>query len=147
MKPYSRDFRRKIVETKQKTQDSNQQIAARFQVSYSFVRRLLKRYESTGSVEPSPHGGGKALKLNSQQIDVVTQLVEEDNDATLQQLCERTEEKTGLKVSVPTMCRLLQRLELTQKKRPFTRVKQTLFGCKSSERNIGQSLERLSLTI
>jgi transposase len=117
MKPYSRDFRRKIVETKQKTQDSNQQIAVRFQVSYSFVRRLLKRYESTGSVEPNPHGGGKALKLNSQQIDVVTQLVEEDNDATLQQLCDRTEEKTGLKVSVPTMCRLLQRLELTRKKK------------------------------
>jgi transposase len=81
------------------------------------VRRLLKRYESTGSVEPNPHGGGKALKLNSQQIDVVTQLVEEDNDATLQQLCDRTEEKTGLKVSVPTMCRLLQRLELTRKKK------------------------------
>jgi transposase len=117
MKPYSRDFRRKILETKQKTQDSNQQIAVRFQVSYSFVRRLLKRYESTGSVEPNPHGGGKALKLNSQQIDVVTQLVEEDNDATLQQLCDRTEEKTGLKVSVPTMCRLLQRLELTRKKK------------------------------
>jgi transposase len=117
MKPYSTDFRRKIVETKQKTQDSNQQIAARFQVSYSFVRRLLKHYESTGSVEPNPHGGGKALKLNSQQIDVVTQLVEEDNDATLQQLCDRTEEKTGLKVSVPTMCRLLQRLELTRKKK------------------------------
>ena len=117
MKPYSRDFRREILETKQKTQDSNQQIAVRFQVSYSFVRRLLKRYESTGSVEPNPHGGGKALKLNSQQIDVVTQLVEEDNDATLQQLCDRTEEKTGLKVSVPTMCRLLQRLELTRKKK------------------------------
>ena len=117
MKPYSRDFRWKIVETKQKTQDSNQEIAVRFQVSYSFVRRLLKRYESTGSVEPNPHGGGKALKLNSQQIDVVTQLVEEDNDATLQQLCDRTEEKTGLKVSVPTMCRLLQRLELTRKKK------------------------------
>lgn len=117
MKAYSTDLRRKIVETKQKTQESNQQIAERFQVSYSFVRRLLKRYESTGSVEPSPHGGGKALKLNSQQIDVVSQLVAEDNDATLQQLCARTEEKTGLIVSVPTMCRLLQRLELTRKKK------------------------------
>jgi len=73
MKPYSTDFRRKIVETKQKTQESNQQIAERFQVSYSFVSRLVKRYESTGSVEPSPHGGGKALKLNSKQIDMALQ--------------------------------------------------------------------------
>lgn len=117
MKPYSKDFRAKIVETKYKTNESIQQIAERFQVSYSFVKRLLKRYEETGSVNSKPHGGGKVPKLNSQQIEVVIQLVEEDNDATLQQLCSRLEEKTGTKVSVPSMCRLLQRLELTRKKK------------------------------
>lgn len=117
MKPYSTDFRTKIVETKQKTNESIQQIANRFQVSYSFVNRLLKRYEATASMEPKPHGGGKQPKLNSQQIDIVTQLVEEDNDATLQQLSERLMEKTGIKVSIPTICRLLQKLELTRKKK------------------------------
>jgi len=119
MKPYSRDFRLKIVKTQQKTQESLQQIADRFQVSYSFVSRLLKRYQATGSVESSQHGGGKPLLLNSQQINVVIQLVEEDNDATLEQLCARLLEKTGTRVSVPTMCRLLQRLELTRKKKTF----------------------------
>ena len=117
MKPYSKDFRAKIVETKQKTHESNQQIAARFQVSYSFVRRLMKRYEATGSIDSNPHGGGKPSLLNSQQIDVVIQLVEEDNDATLKQLCTRLFEKTGTEVSLPTMCRLLQKLELTRKKK------------------------------
>jgi transposase len=45
-------------------------------------------------------------------IEIVVELVEEDNDATLQQLSARLEEKTGIKVkvSVSTMCRLLQRL-------------------------------------
>ena len=117
MKAYSKDFRAKIVETKQKTHESNQQIAARFQVSYSFVRRLMKRYEATGSIDSNPHGGGKPSLLNSQQIDVVIQLVEEDNDATLKQLCTRLFEKTGTEVSLPTMCRLLQKLELTRKKK------------------------------
>jgi transposase len=84
MKPYSKDFRTKIIETKQKTNESIQQIAALFQVSYSFVYRLLKRSEATVSVEPKPHGGGKPPLLKSQQIDVLRQLVEEDNDATLQ---------------------------------------------------------------
>lgn len=117
MKPYSRDFRNKIVETKQKTNESIQQIATRFQVSYSFVRRLLKRYEATATIEPKPHGGGKLPKLNSQQINILSQLVEEDNDATLQQLSARLMEKTGIKVSIPTICRLLQKLELTRRKK------------------------------
>lgn len=117
MKPYSKDFRTKIIETKQKTNESIQQIANRFQVSYSFVYRLLKRYKATASVEPTPHGGGKPPLLNSQQIELLSQLVEEDNDATLQQLSLRLTEKTGIKVSIPTICRLLQRLELTRKKK------------------------------
>ena len=117
MKPYSTDFRTKIVETKYKTNESIGQIADRFGVSYSFVRKLLKRYEAKGTVEPVPHGGGKLPKLNLQQIEMVVELVEEDNDATLQQLCTCLEEKTGLKVSIPTMCRVLQKLELTRKKK------------------------------
>ncbi|VEP16401.1 transposase [Hyella patelloides LEGE 07179] len=116
MKPYSTDFRTKIVETKYKTNESIEQIANRFQVSYSFVQKLFKRYEATGSVEPSPHGGAKPRKLNPQQVEIVLQLVEEDNDATLQQLCDRLSAKTKIKVSVPTMCRILQKLELTRKK-------------------------------
>jgi transposase len=130
MKPYSKDFRTKIIETKQKTNESIQQIANRFQVSYSFVYRLLKRYKVTVSVEPKPHGGGKQPLLNSQQIDVLRQLVEEDNDATLQQLSVRLTEKTGIKVSIPTICRLLQRLELTRKKRLFMLMKHNLNECK-----------------
>ena len=115
MKPYSTDLRQKILETKEKTNESIQQLADRFQVSYSFVNRLFKRYEATKSVEPLPHGGGKPPLINSQQLEIINQLVEADNDATLQQLCTRLEERTGVKVSVPTMCRLLQRLELNRK--------------------------------
>ncbi len=117
MKPYSNDFRTKIIETKYKTNQSIKQLADRFQVSYSFVQKLLKRYETTGSVEPSPHGGGKPPKLTSEQREIVLELVKEDNDATLEQLCARLEAKTGIKVSIPTMCRVLPRWELTRKKK------------------------------
>ena len=55
MKPYSTDLRRKIIEAKHKTNESIGQLAERFGVSYSFVSRLLKRYEATASVEPEPH--------------------------------------------------------------------------------------------
>lgn len=147
MKPYSKDFRTKIIETKQKTNESLQQIANRFGVSYSFVNRLLKRYEAVASVEPKPHSGGKPPLLNSQQIDILKQLVEEDNDATLQQLSIRLNEKTGIKVSIPTICRLLQRLDLTRKKRLFMLMKPQRNEYKSCGGNIGQQLEKLVSSI
>ncbi|WP_250126266.1 helix-turn-helix domain-containing protein [Chroococcidiopsis sp. CCMEE 29] len=78
MKPYSTDLRLKIIEAKHKNNESMGQLAERFGVSYSFVSRLLKRYEATASVEPNPHGGGKPPLLNSRQIEILNQLVEED---------------------------------------------------------------------
>ena len=117
MKPYSTDLRRKIIEAKHKTNESIGQLAERFGVSYSFVSRLLKRYEATASVEPEPHGGGKPPLLNSQQIEILEQLVQEDNDATLQELSVRLAERTGVKASLSTICRFLQRRELTRKKK------------------------------
>lgn len=47
----------------------------------------------------------------------MTQLVEEDNDATLQQLSTRLTEKTGISISISTICRFLQKVELTRKKK------------------------------
>ena len=119
MRPYSRDIRIKIIETKINTNESTQQLAERFQVSYSFVNRLLRRYEATNSIDPLPHGGGKPPLINSEQLNIVKKLVEEDNDATLQELCDRLKQKTGIKVSIPTMHRLVQKLNLTRKKKHF----------------------------
>jgi transposase len=116
MKPYSTDLRTKIIETKKQTNSSTQQLAERFQVSYSFVNRLLRRYEATKSIEPLPHGGGKPPLIEAEQLDIVKELVEEDNDATLQELSDRLEERTGVRFSLPTMCRLVQKLNLTRKK-------------------------------
>lgn len=63
-----------------------------------------------------PHGGGKQSLINAEQLNIVKKLVEEDNDATLQELSDRLQQKTGIKVSIPTMCRLLQKLNSTRKK-------------------------------
>ena len=124
MKPYSRDIRTKIIETRNNTNESTKQLANRFRVSYSFVNRLLRRYDATNSIEPLPHGGGKQPLIDSEQLNIVKKLAEEDNDATLQELSgaaalaprDRLQEKTDIKVSIPTMCRLVQKLNLTRKK-------------------------------
>lgn len=55
--------------------------------------------------------------LTQEQIKIFVQLVEENNDLTLQQLSDYLNLETGVKVSISTLCRLLQKLELTRKKK------------------------------
>ena len=83
------------------------------------------------AIEPNPHGGGKPPLLNSQQIEILEQLVQEDNAPTLQELSDHLAEKTDVKASLSTICRVLQRLELTRKKRLYTLMKPNLNECKT----------------
>lgn len=116
MKAYSNDFRQKIVEANRQELESIGQTADRFHVSYSFVWKLLERYRDTGKVNPKPHGGGAKPKLNQQQMAVVAQLVEQNNDATLEELLKQLQATAEVKVSRATMGRIVQKLKLTRKK-------------------------------
>jgi transposase len=117
MKAYSNDFRTKIVETHLKEKTSIYKTAQRFNVSYSFVWKLLKRYEQTGEVQPRPHGGGQCPKLTKEQVEQVASLVEANKDATLEELADQLHEKIGIRVSRATMGRIVQQLQLTRKKK------------------------------
>ena len=116
MKAYSIDLRRKIIDAYKAEEGSYRQLAKRFRVSLSFVQTLLKRYKDTGTVEPLPHSGGRQLKLNSENLALLAELVKEDNDATLDELGEKLSEKTQVRVSRATLGKLLQKLQLTRKK-------------------------------
>lgn len=120
MKAYSIDLRKKVMNAYKNREGSQRELAKRFSVSLSFVQSLLRRYRSSGTVEPKSHGGGQSAKLNSKQVALITALVEEDNDAILVELCSRLEERTGVKVSRATMGRITQKLNLTRKKKLYT---------------------------
>jgi transposase len=109
MKPYSQDLRQKIIDTYLEDHESIREIAKRFQVSSSFVQKLLKNYHQTGNINPKPHRGGKSPKLNLQQIDLVNKLIKQHQDATLQELCDMLENQTGVRISRPTMSRITKK--------------------------------------
>ena len=142
MKAYSNDFRTKIIETNWKELESIQQTSDRFGVSYSFVWKLLNRYGEIGLLSPKPHGGGAKPKLNTQQMFVVTQLVEQDNDATLEELVTQLQETIRVKVSRATMGRVVQKLKLTRKKNSALLVSEILNGCSNCEFRIGMKLSK-----
>ena len=142
MKPYSVDLRQKIMDAHNQQEGSQRQLAKRFRVSLTFIENLLKRYRTDGTVEPRAHGGGRSAKLSPEQESVLATLVEEDNDAILVELCERLEQRVGVRISRATMGRIVQKLKLTPEKKLCTPVSEIRNECSSCEWNIGMRLEK-----
>lgn len=114
--PYSIDLRQRVIDAYIAKQGSLRQLADRFKVSLSFVQRLLRHYQNTGQVSAKPHAGGAPAKITIKDLSIVQHLVDEQPDALLEELCERLAKRNGIQVSVSTMHRAVQKLELTTKK-------------------------------
>jgi len=125
MKAYSLDLRQKIIETNCTEMITRKALAARFKVSESFIGNLLKQFRETGDISPKPHGGGHPLKLSPEQLVSLVEIVEENNDATLDELSHLLEEKEQVSVPRSSMGDLMQRLDLRRKKKRFTIQKNT----------------------
>ncbi|MBP5978042.1 IS630 family transposase [Brasilonema sp. CT11] len=115
----------RVIDAYKAKQGSQRQLAERFKVSLSFVQRLIRQYRNTGQVTPLAHSGGAIAygratlnaKIKVGELLIVERLVDEQPDAILRELCERLATQSGINVSVPTMHRAVQRLELTTKKK------------------------------
>jgi transposase len=114
--PLSMDLRRRVARAIE-DEPSSLQIAARFGVSASFVRKLRIRVRNGDSLEPLPHGGGRSRCLDERDLGTIAELVGKQPDATLAELCDALENRRRKRVSEPSMCRALQRLGVTRKKK------------------------------
>ncbi len=117
MQPYSIDFRQKIIEVYEQEKISIRNLAQRFRVAKSFVQKLLKQYQKTGDIKPKPQGGNSPPKVQGADLVTLTEIIENNNDATLEELCELLKEQTAIEVSRATMGRISQKLNYTFKKK------------------------------
>ena len=116
MKPYSIDLRNKIIEIWKKENISIRKLGKRFGVSKSFIQKLIKKYQETGDIRPLSQGGSPPSKLNSEQLVILVELMEKNNDATLEELSSLLEKATGVKVGKSTIGRISQKLNYSLKK-------------------------------
>lgn len=128
MKPYSIEFRQKIIEVYEKEGLSRRKLAQRFCVSTNFVQKLLKRYGETGDINPQPQGGSPEPKVNREQLIDLIEIIETNNDATLEELCDLLDEKLQVRVSRATMGRITQKLNYSVKKNSLRRRKRKRKG-------------------
>lgn len=130
MRPYSIDFRTKIIEIYQAEKISIRQLAQRFGVATSFVQKIIKQYKETGDLRPKRPGGNPPRKLTDDQIVILAEIIDAHNDATLEELCDLLEEKIGIRISRATMGRLTSLLNYSWKKKLFMPPKKTGKMCK-----------------
>ncbi|NES82517.1 MAG: hypothetical protein F6K10_14525 [Moorea sp. SIO2B7] len=84
MEPYSVDFRRKIIDTREKDKISIRKIAKRFKTSKSFVKKILKQYKETGDIRPKQPGEIPQKKLKEEHLVTLAKILEQNNNATTQ---------------------------------------------------------------
>jgi len=137
MLPYSIDFRRKIIKAHEDESISQRKLAKRFGVALSFVQKLLKQYRETDSVGPKIRTQQTPPKLTEDHLAVLRRLVEEQNDATLEELREQLATEINVSVSRSTIDRALKKLDLTLKKRRSMPMKKKVSESSLSESSFG----------
>jgi transposase len=121
MKAYSLDLREKIIEAYSNGKGSQRKLAETFGVTRSFIQKLFKRYREEGSIAAKVRTQQTPTKLSASELEVLREVVESQPDATLAELCEQLYERTGTRISVATMDRMVRlKLGLSFKKKVST---------------------------
>jgi transposase len=143
MQAYSIDLRKKIIEVYQQEKISIRNLAKRFYVAKSFVQKLIKQEQQTGDISPKRQGGNSPPKVQGADLVTLAEIIENNRDATLEELCELLAAETGIKVSRATMGRISQKLNYTFKKKLSMQRRKKMKKCNKKELNFGQRLETL----
>jgi transposase len=117
MKTYSMDLRQRVIAACDSKTESRAQTAQRFNVSASWVKKLLRLRRTLGSFAARPHGGGREAKFMGESLLRLQKLVEEKADASLHELLDAS----GVKASIMAVARALERLDYRFKKSPYGR--------------------------
>lgn len=113
------DLRERVV--KAKGTGSSYEVAKRFDVTDSWVRRLWIRFASTGSVAPTPRSRHRPRKVDKEGEGLIRGWIAEQSDMTIVEVMARYLAERAVAVSEPAMRRTLNRMGLSRKKRRSSR--------------------------
>lgn len=116
MRAYSLDLRRRVLAAALSGEHTIAEVAALFGVGTTFVNRMLRLHRTAQDLAPRPHGGGRRALLSAAHLKLLRAELRRNNDLTLEELRTRLADKARVAVSIPTLGRVLQRLDLPRKK-------------------------------
>lgn len=113
MKTLSLDLRERIVAAYDRGDGTRLQIAQRYDVSESMVKKLLKQRVKTGDIGARHSNSGRKCKIEAVHENQLRLLVKEQADMTLEELRDALE----LPVTPQAIFYALKRMGLSLKKR------------------------------
>lgn len=123
-RPLSSDLRVRLVEYREATSATREELGAIFGVAPATAYRWMVEAKA-GKLAPGKAPGAAPL-IPVEMLPSLRALVEMRNDATLQALCDAWERMHGVRVSVTTMHHVLtKKLGITRKKRRSARRSKT----------------------
>lgn len=117
MQAYSLDLRQRVVRAYEQGQASIAEIAERFGVGPTFVKKMLRQQRETGDLQERPHGGGRPASLSPKQRRLLQQKVRREQDISLAELQTYLREEAQVEAHVSTISRALKALDLPRKKK------------------------------
>lgn len=117
MRAYSQDLRERVVAAAVSGKYTQEEVAARFEVGLTFIKKMVRLYRNQESLAPRRVGGGPQPRLGDREHDVIREVVAKTPDITLEALQQILIERLGNHASVPTIWRAVKRLGLRRKKR------------------------------
>ena len=116
MQAYSLDLRERVVAAYEKGNETIAEIAAKFSVGETFLKKMLRQKRQTGSLMRLPHCAGAKKVLQKTHQQWLAKQIKEQPDATLVKLQTNLLEERGVFVSPATVSRELKLLRLGRKK-------------------------------
>lgn len=129
--PLSNDIRRRIIAAKENG-DSIQKIAREKGVGTNTIACLLRLYRETGSCEPRALNNGRKPRLDEETLQKIRARIEQQPDIALYEL----KEEFSLPVSLPALCKTINRKLGLRRKKNGTRGRTAQDGCGLQEENM-----------
>lgn len=124
MKAYSLDLRERILHAVDSGLLSQAEVAEQYEVSLSFVEKLLHLRRVTGTIAPKAYTPGPPRVLAPYHA-WIRAAIEKQPDITLQELCDQLHTECGVRAAASMMWREVARLRLPVKKSRSTTVSGT----------------------
>ena len=115
MLPYPKELRVRVVAAVEQGEHSLSEIAALFGVGLTFVKKMLRLHRAGEDLAPR-QGGGVEPTLQDQERALLCAEIARQPDATLAELQTALSLHCQVTVSLTTICRALQQLNLPRKK-------------------------------
>ncbi len=114
--PYSDDLRRRILQSYEQGEGTQEQLAVRFRVSVGYVEKIRGQQLRTGKMERIPHHPGRKPKFTEPIRQQLRSWLKQQPDLTLAELQQKLRQHAQLGVSRPSLWQVLRLLGLRLKK-------------------------------